>query len=92
MLSESWKILFRKLCAYKQKHGHARVPKNYPTDQPLSSWVFRQRGYHKKFDKEGKKNPLDIKREQKLESVSSFNHTYSTLRLLFANSSNMILV
>ena len=74
MLSESWKIHFKRLCAYKQKHGHTRVPKNYPTDRSLSSWVFRQRGYHKKFDKEGTRNDLEIEREQKLESVSSFDH------------------
>ena len=49
--------------------GHTLVPKTYKTDQPLSSWVFRQRRQHG-FRELGQRNSLSENRMKQLNDVS----------------------
>ena len=66
---KTWQSHFKKLVKYEQKHGHTRIPKVYPTNQPLSSWVFRQRAHHKRMLR-GELHGLMPKRLAQLQSVS----------------------
>ena len=44
-----WQKRYAQLVQFKAKKGHTRVPKVYPANSGLSSWVFRQRGVYKKM-------------------------------------------
>ena len=39
-----WEEMFRALLAFKRKHDHCAVPRRWPEDQALSTWVGTQRG------------------------------------------------
>ena len=41
----NWDYYISELKKYKKEYGHTLVPKVYPLNQPLSSWVFKVRGY-----------------------------------------------
>ncbi len=43
-----WNQRVKELHAYKIKHGNCLVPKVYPQNKPLSSWVYNQRYQYKK--------------------------------------------
>lgn len=53
--------MFQSLVAYKSKHGHTAMPKNW-VDPILRNWVLRQR-------KEYKKSILSTYRKQRLDSI-----------------------
>jgi hypothetical protein len=38
-----WDVMFDKLLKFKEENGHCLVPKRYPEDQRLSTWVHTQR-------------------------------------------------
>lgn len=38
-----WEANFQKLVAFKDENGHCNVPRKYPTDQQLGTWVNTQR-------------------------------------------------
>lgn len=42
-----WQQNYEKLKLYARIHGHCRVPKTYPADQPLSDWISLQRQRHR---------------------------------------------
>jgi len=65
---DGWDDKYTKLIAFKKKHGHTLVPKTYKKDQPLSSWVFRQRRQHG-FRKLGQPNSLSEDRLEKLKDI-----------------------
>mmetsp|Transcript_37585 Transcript_37585/g.112668 ORF Transcript_37585/g.112668 Transcript_37585/m.112668 type:complete len:1144 (-) Transcript_37585:315-3746(-) len=48
-----WEKYFKQLMQFKTQEGHCIVPKLYPTNQPLASWVAKQR-QHYRLKKEGK--------------------------------------
>ena len=45
---QNWEQLFKKLEAFKKKHGHCNVPRSYPLDQQLAYWVDRLRSRKRK--------------------------------------------
>ncbi len=54
---KQWDQMFDRLVEFKAKHGHCLVPKRYPDDIKLGTWVHTQRIQHRKL-LEGKKNNL----------------------------------
>eukprot|EP00980_Cylindrotheca_fusiformis_P019772 scaffold6927_cov93-Cylindrotheca_fusiformis.AAC.10 len=44
---KKWNDLFNGLAAFKEEHGHCRVPQHYKPNIYLSQWVKRQRYYRK---------------------------------------------
>ena len=58
----AWDGEFKKLKAFKKKHGHCNVPAQFPQDPNLGSWVANQRHRHKT----GKMLP---ERVRQLESI-----------------------
>eukprot|EP00980_Cylindrotheca_fusiformis_P013116 scaffold3296_cov112-Cylindrotheca_fusiformis.AAC.3 len=45
--NKKWNELFNLLAAFKEEHGHCRVPQHYKPNIYLSQWVKRQRYYRK---------------------------------------------
>ena len=45
-----WQQRMNELREFRAKHGHDNVPKNYPENQALSSWVIRQHRLNKQLD------------------------------------------
>lgn len=41
--------MYEKLLEYKKEHGHCLVPKRYPPDMKLGTWVHTQRIQYRKF-------------------------------------------
>lgn len=44
-----WDNMFEKLLKYKEEHGHCLVPKRYPPDVKLGTWVHTQRIQYRKM-------------------------------------------
>ena len=64
-----WEAMRAKLAAYKDEHGHCRVPAKHEADPQLGGWVGRQRKYRKRLDT-GHPNPGTTKeRMAKLEAL-----------------------
>jgi Helicase associated domain len=42
-LNSVWDKMFTELCKFKKENKHCNVPKKYPENQKLSSWVGKQR-------------------------------------------------
>jgi Helicase associated domain len=40
------------LQAFKEGHGHCRVPHDYPPDPGLSAWLHRQRNEYRKYQEQ----------------------------------------
>ena len=38
-----WQARYRSLMAFRDEHGHCRVPRKYPSDQGLAEWVAQQK-------------------------------------------------
>ena len=56
----AWDQHFQDLLAFKQRHGHCRVPDRYPQNPSLAGWVRRQRSeYHN-----------DLQQRRKVEEAS----------------------
>jgi len=63
-----WDTHFKSLLQFKKNHGHCLIPKVYRENQPLSSWVFRQRSeYRKKQENNCKSTYLTDERHKKLQ-------------------------
>eukprot|EP00980_Cylindrotheca_fusiformis_P019770 scaffold6927_cov93-Cylindrotheca_fusiformis.AAC.8 len=61
---EKWNDLFNLLAAFKEEHGHCRVPQHYTPNIYLSQWVKRQRYYRKH-----KSGLMSEQRIQKLDKL-----------------------
>jgi hypothetical protein len=65
---EIWNERMSELREFKQHHGHALVPRNYPNNPQLSSWVATQRkNYNRRLD--GKSSPLTMTRVKELDEI-----------------------
>jgi len=64
----AWKKNFEKLCLFKLKYGHSRVPVRYEADPKLGTWVTRQRKRYKLL-REGKKSDMTMEQFHDLETV-----------------------
>jgi hypothetical protein len=40
---DDWEFMYRRLLAYKKKHGNTSVPQGFDADPPLANWVRTQR-------------------------------------------------
>ena len=60
--SHLWDIRFKELKAYKSRHGHCGVPKDFPNNLPLGRWVSSQR----QLLRQGK---LDPERKARLNAI-----------------------
>ena len=65
---EQWDRQYRALRQYKEEHRHCVVPKRYPPNKTLGTWVDTQRQAHRK-KKEGKQSQITPERIQKLEEI-----------------------
>jgi len=63
-----WEQRFNEVVAYKAIHGNCRVPKRYPTNQPLANWVDKQRKEFKLLQN-GKKSSMTSNRIELLNGV-----------------------
>jgi hypothetical protein len=43
----SWEGQFRRLLAYRQRHGHCEVPARFSEDPALGRWIAAQRSQHR---------------------------------------------
>ena len=59
---EAWEEMFSLLCKFKEANGHCNVPRNYPQNPKLSSWLTTQR-----LDK--RKGRLFKERAQRLTKI-----------------------
>lgn len=68
MVESMWQNHYKSLLAFKQKHGHTRVPKVYKENQAMSTWVFRQRAHYRRR-MEGDEHALSDHRLSLLQKV-----------------------
>ena len=45
---DTWEQRFKELEAFKKRHGHCNVPRNYPPNRPLAYWVDKIRSLKRK--------------------------------------------
>jgi hypothetical protein len=64
----TWEKSFERLADYKRRHGNCLIPKRYPPDSALGSWVDTQRKAYKKF-RQGQKSSTNEERIAKLIEV-----------------------
>lgn len=69
MVDGVWNHHFNELCEFKEKNGHTIVPKVYPANQTLSTWVYRQRALYRRREQGDEVNELVRERFKKLEGV-----------------------
>ncbi|KAL7572037.1 hypothetical protein ACA910_001690 [Epithemia clementina (nom. ined.)] len=50
--NKQWSIMFERLKAYKAKYGDCLVPKRFPEDPKLGTWVETQRVQYKRLQRE----------------------------------------
>jgi len=63
-----WRTRVEQLREFKREHSHCMVPRNYPENPQLSTWVATQRkNYNKK--QQGKPTPLTQERIDQLEAL-----------------------
>jgi len=46
---ERWLIYYSKLATFAAQHGHADVPLDWPGDEALGRWVFKQRVLYRRY-------------------------------------------
>ena len=63
-----WCNLFRQLCEFKVESDHCLVPIKYAANLKLGQWVSNQRSNYRLY-REGKPNPMTMKRIRELESL-----------------------
>jgi len=64
-LEERWQTRYEELKVYKLANGHCHVPRGYPSNPPLATWVYNQR----LVNKEGK---MKKERKEKLDELDFF--------------------
>lgn len=64
-IQQAWEIRFQELVAYKQEHSDCWVPQSWEANQPLATWVNKQRTLKKR----GKLDADRIKRLDELGFV-----------------------
>lgn len=64
-----WEARYEELVEFKSKHGHTKVPQNYPENKALGKWVALQRTEYTQL-KDGKKSSLTRDRLEKLNAIN----------------------
>jgi hypothetical protein len=69
----TWAMRFRQAVEFKEKHGHCRIPYQYPFNKDLARWAKRQKYQYKLFIGEAeafeKKSSLTKERIAALENI-----------------------
>ncbi|MHB1350894.1 MAG: DEAD/DEAH box helicase [Desulfobulbaceae bacterium] len=60
--TDLWNVRYKQLLEFKQKHGHCKVPYNFPDNPQLGGWVGKQR-------EQRKLNKLTPERERLLDEI-----------------------
>lgn len=60
--TDLWNVRYSQLLEFKQKHGHCKVPYNFPDNPQLGGWVGKQR-------EQRKLNKLTPERERLLDEI-----------------------
>jgi hypothetical protein len=68
-----WDYFFDLLLKFKKLNGHCAVPRRWKPDQPLASWVMRQRFQWKKMQ-EGSHSYLTEERLERLKDIEFVFH------------------
>jgi len=63
-----WRAMYKKLCQFVRKHGHAKVPKGYLEDTELANWVRNQRLEHRNWG-QGKRSGMTSERFDLLDEL-----------------------
>eukprot|EP00934_Nitzschia_sp_Nitz4_P001966 Nitzschia sp. Nitz4//scaffold107_size73032//27795//30897//NITZ4_005759-RA/size73032-augustus-gene-0.100-mRNA-1//-1//CDS//3329532590//1966//frame0 len=68
---KQWDAMFQRLLDFKEKYGHANVPKRFPDDLKLGTWVHTQRIQYRKLgpNANGKESPPPSFLEGELASI-----------------------
>ena len=82
-----WNAMFEKLLKFKEEHGNCLVPKRYPPDIKLGTWVHTQRIQYRKYltgtsaSKEGQFNDAEEEEEEEEEEESTKEEEEQHFRL-----------
>ena len=69
-----WEAQLARLTAYRATHGDCNVPKIYAEDEPLGSWVAKQRTLKRKLDRGEPCKRMTPERVAKLEAPGFLLH------------------
>ena len=68
-----WDSIYDKLKAYKEKHGHCKVPKSYVQDKELANWASKQREQYMLYQdvetRKSRKCKLTSEKVAKLDAI-----------------------
>ena len=64
MLEAAWEEMFKALVEFKKEHKHCNVPKKWPENPQLATWVISQRQNRKK-----KNRTLSEDRKRRLDEI-----------------------
>jgi hypothetical protein len=64
-----WEAQLARLTAYRATHGDCNVPKIYVEDEPLDSWVAKQRMLKQALDRGDARKVITAARAAKLEAL-----------------------
>jgi len=68
--NSKWEIMFARLEAFNEKHGHCLVPNRYTGDPALGSWVSTQRRQYKILSSgSSESTPMTPARAHRLEAI-----------------------
>merc|ERR1712238_196402 len=67
-MREKWMARFLELAEFKKKHGHTKVPHNFPDSPKLAEWQKFQRQQYKKYEK-GQESSLTQDRVDRLNKL-----------------------
>jgi hypothetical protein len=69
-VTAAWEVKLAELAAFKAMPGHdCSVPRGYPANPPLGTWVDKQRQHKKKYDADPATSSLTAERVGKLEAL-----------------------
>lgn len=77
---KQWDQMFDRLLEFKAKHGHCLVPKRYPEDMKLGTWVHTQRIQYRKL-LEGSKSQASDRNSDTASQLSDKSEDEVSFRL-----------
>lgn len=72
---KQWDQMFERLLAFRDENGHCMVPKRFPPDMKLGTWVHTQRIQYRKLVSGGKKEPEVVLSDHATDEEFSFRLT-----------------
>ena len=68
--NQPWDILYKELVSFVKEFDHARVPRKFPLNASLGTWVATQRQGYKKYLKGDVSTKMTADRIQLLNKIS----------------------